>query len=45
MFDEFNSYKLLCVLSARVVHFLENGGSKINPSLVQDELELLIHLI
>ena len=45
MFDEFNSYKLLYVLSACVVHFLENGGSNINPSVAQDELELLIHLI
>jgi len=45
MFDEFNSYKLLYVLSACVVHFLEHGGSEINSSLAQDELELLINLI
>lgn len=28
-----------------VDHFRENGSSNINPSLAQDELELLIPLI
>lgn len=45
MFDKFKSQKLLYMLFACVVHFLEHGGSNINPSLAQEELELLILLI
>lgn len=45
MINEFNLYELLCALSAYVDHFLEDGDNNISPSAVQDELELLIHLL